>query len=380
MQRLVSQFYLRARALGGVCVAIAIALTASGTAPRATSQGQTRAFLIVRSDLGVHYGKFEDECPQGFEMTVEDGYLATKTPAERERLLRPENAKEYATGWKEDFITGPGGENVCNNPKSFMNDAHHPAYRGVKGSVAFGLNLDGTRDGAATVSSCGHQKFTGVDGEAGVDNQLFRAVGCAKNVRGLGPPPNPVRIDPFLMVISGIDNERNDDHVDVGIYSSDDTPLQGSDGQALPHQTLGISANPRWRATVAGRIVDGQVTTDRVEAINLHHVLPTWGPLGTNYDFEFHGARLKVSIQPDGTLMGVLAGYRPIENIFTVGRCCKGTASVANTDCASEHKTLAAMADGYPDPETGKCTMISSASNIKGIPVFIASTQKSNSN
>ena len=43
------------------------------------------------------------------------GYLATKTPAERERLLKPENAKRYAKGWKDDFITGPGGENVCNN-------------------------------------------------------------------------------------------------------------------------------------------------------------------------------------------------------------------------------------------------------------------------
>jgi hypothetical protein len=32
---------------------------------------------------------------------------------------------------------------------------------------------------------------------------------------------------------------------------------------------------------------------------------------------------------------------------------------------------MAKFADGYPDPETGQCTMISSASNMKGIPVFI---------
>ena len=285
--------------------------------------------------------------------------------------IHPENAKEYASGWKNDFITGPGGENVCNNPKSFMNDPQHPAYRGVKGTVAYGLNLDGTPDGAATAATCGHQKFAGVNGEAGVDNQLYRAVGCAKNVRGLGAPQNPVRIDPFLIEISGIDDPNSDDHVDVGIYSTDDTPIQGSDGRALPNQTLGITRNPRWRATVAGRLVNGQLTTARAEAINLHHVLPTWGPLGTDYDFEFHGARLRMAIGADGTLEGVLAGYRPIENIFTVGRCCKGTASTANTDCASEHKTLAKLADGYPDPQTGACTMISSASNFKGIPVFV---------
>jgi hypothetical protein len=352
-------------------LALVLLITGGNTFRAAVAQGQSRAFLIVRTDLGVHYGEFKDECPQGFEMTVEDGYLATKSPAERERLLKPENAKEYASGWKNDFITGPGGENVCNNPKSFMNDPRHPAYRGVKGSVAYGLNLDGTPDGAATATTCGHQKFTGTDGEAGVDNQLYRAVGCAKNVRGLGPPANPVRVDPFLIEVSGIDDPKNDDHVEVGVYSTDDTPIQGSDGQALPNQTLGITRNPVWRATVAGRIVNGQLTTDRVEVINLHHVLPTWGPQGTNYYFEFHGARVRMSFQQDGTVAGVLAGYRPIENIFTVGRCCKGTASTANTNCASEHKTLALMADGYPDPETGKCTMISAASNFKGIPVFV---------
>ncbi|MEQ1761067.1 MAG: hypothetical protein ABL986_22395, partial [Vicinamibacterales bacterium] len=65
----------------------------------------------------------------------------------------------------------------------------------------------------------------------------------------------------------------------------------------------------------------------------------------------------------------------PLDNICTGARCCKGTASTANNDCASEHKTLVALADGFPDPATGQCTMISSASNLKGIPIFLASRQ-----
>jgi hypothetical protein len=360
--------------MAGALAALAIGTLVVGERPftAAAPQGSSRAFLIVRSDLGIHYGDNAEECPDGFEMTVEDGYLALKTPEERERLLRPENAREYANGWKNDFITGPGGENVCNNPKSFINDPRHPPYRGVKGRVAYGLNLDDTKDGAATKSTCGHQKFTGVNGEAGIDNQLYRAVGCAKNVRGLGAPANPVRIEPFVIEVSSIDDARNDDHVEVGIYSTYDTPLQGSDGRALPNQTLGITRNPRWRANVAGRIANDQLTTDRLEVIRLHHLMATWGALGTDYDFEFHGAKLRMTLEADGTLSGVLAAYRPIDNIFTIGRCCKGTASTANTNCAAEHKTLALFADGYPDPETGACTMISSASNFKGIPVFVA--------
>jgi hypothetical protein len=371
---------MRRRTSGVLAVLGVGVLVSSSTTFRAAPDGQSRAFLVVRSDLGIHYGNFEEECPQGHEKTVEEGYLALKTPAERERLLRPENAREYANGWKNDYITGPGGENVCNNPAAFMSDPRHPAYHGVKGTTAHGLNLDGRVDGAATSNSCAHQDFTGVNGEAGVDNQLYRAVGCSKNVRGLGPPANPVRIDPFLIQIRGIDDVKNDDHVEVTIASTDDLPIQGSDGRALPHQTLGVTTNPAWRATVAGRIVDGQVTTDRVDVIRLRHVLPTWGAQGTNYAFEFHGARLRLAIEPDGSLSGVLAAYRPIDNIFTVGRCCKGTASTANTNCAAEHKTLALMADGYPDPETGKCTMISSASNIRGVPVFISSAPSGRSN
>ena len=359
--------------LAGMPVALGLALLLTGgNTFRAAPQGQTRAFLIVKSDLGIHYGKFEEDCPQGFEMTVEEAYLATKTSQERERLLRPENVKEYMNGWKNEFITGPGGENVCNNPKSFMNDPKHPPQRGVQSKVAYGMSLDGTSDGRSTKNTCGHQKFAGVSGEPAIDNQLYRAIGCSKMWRS-NTPYAGAWVDPFLIEIRGLDDPKNDDHVEVGIYSTDDTPIQGSDGQALPNQTLGLTRNPRWRTTVAGRIVDGQLTTDSVEAINLHHVLPTWGALGTNYDFEFHGARLKLSLQQDGTISGVLAAYRPVENIFTVGRCCKGTASTANNDCASEHKTLAMLADGYRDPDTGQCTMISSATNLKGIPIFIAS-------
>jgi hypothetical protein len=345
-------------------------LIAGGNAFRAAPQGETRGFLIVKSDLGIHYGPFEEDCPLGFEKTVEEAYLATKTPAERERLLRPENAKEYARGWKEEFITGPGGENVCNNPKSFLNDPRHPPYRGVSTKVAYGMNLDGTPDGRATAKTCAHPKFIGVNGEPAIDNQLYRAVGCSKMHRSTGPMTRAY-IEPFLIEIRGLNDPKHDDHVEVGIYSTDDTPLQGPDGNALPNQTLTMTRNARWRTTTAGRIVDGVLTTDVIDALYLRWVLSTWGLFGQAYEYEFRGAGFRMSLEPDGTLKGLVAMYRPIENIFTVGRCCRGTASTANNDCASEHKTLVMMADGYPDPETGQCTMISSASNLMGIPVFI---------
>jgi len=358
----------------GIVTALGLGLlVAGGGVFHAEPKGRTRTFLLVKSDGGQLHRNFEEECPDGVEMTVEEGYLATKTPAERERLLKPENAREYANGWKNDYITGPGGENVCNNPKSFLNDPRHQPYHGVKGKTSYGMNLDGTTDGRKTANTCAHPKFTGVDGEQAVDNQLYRAVGCKKQA-GVGEAEAGNK---YLIEIRGLDDPKNDDHVDVGFYGTDDVPIQGSDGRTLPNQTLGITKNPRWRATVAGRVVDGVLTTDTIPALYFRWVMPTWGALGQAYEYEFYHARYRMSLQPDGTLKGMMAAYRPIENIFTVGRCCKGTASTANTNCASDHKTLVMMADGDPDAETGKCTTISSAMNFTAIPVFIAATDQS---
>jgi len=186
-----------------VALGLGLALIAGGNVFRAAPQGQTRAFLILESDMGLLYAPMEQECPQGFEMTVEETFLSQQTPAERERLLRPENGKELASHWKGEFMRGPGGENICNNPKSFMNDPRHPVFRGTASKVAYGMNLDGTPDGRATANTCGHQKFAGVSGEPGIDNQLYRAVGCSKLARSTMPQTKQV-LDPFVIEIRGL--------------------------------------------------------------------------------------------------------------------------------------------------------------------------------
>jgi len=372
MHHLTSRMSRRSRRTGGLLVALGLALLViGGSTFRAAPQGQTRAFLITQSDLGMHYGKFEEECPQGFEMTVEEAYLASKTPEERARLLRPENAKEYGKGWKDDFITGPGGENVCNNPKSFAGDPRHPAVKGIQSKVAFGLNLDGTPDGRATAVTCGHAKFEGLNGDAAVDNQLYRAAGCSKRYRGAGENVQPgAGLDPFIIELRGVDNPENDDLVEVGIYSIDDVPIQAQTGGYLPYQTFHASTNPRWRNETKGRIVNGELVTD-VKDVYLRWRIATLGQFGEASENEFRRARLKLHLDANGDVTGLLGGYRPLTNISTSGYCCKATASTANIDCASEYKTFALMADGDPDPETGQCTTISAAHKLTGIPSFL---------
>ena len=242
-----------------LCLAAALGLAASGgRVAAAAGKGNTKGFLITRSAQAFTYDAMEIDCPLGFELTTEEGFLATLTPAERERLLRPENAKEYGYRWREEYITGPGGENVCNNPKSFLTDPRHPAYRGVQSTVAYGLNLDGTTDGGATSNSCTHKKFEGLSGEAAVDNQLFRALGCSKSWR-LQPDSGGRYFDSYLIEVRGLDDLRNDDHVEVGIYSTEDVSMRSQTGAHLPNQEpprdaespladRDAGADRRWRA------------------------------------------------------------------------------------------------------------------------------------
>ncbi len=365
----------------GLLLAVAVCVAASGGPLGAAAEGETRGFLITGSANAFHYGPMEVDCPLGFERSVEENWLATLLPAERERLQRPENAQEYAQSWKDDFITGPGGENVCNNPKSFLTDPRHPPFRGVQSSVAYGLNLDGTADGQATANSCEHPKFDGLNGEPAVDNQLYRALGCVRvydgdlRTRG-GDTPAEQRtrrsLNLYLIELRGLDDPQNDDDVEVGIYSTEDLSQRSSAGTELPHQSFRVTSNPRWRTETKGRIVDGVLTTDVIEVLYLSWQIPTTGAFGQASEHEFRDLRLQVSLRPDGTMSGIMGGYRPIENITTEGRCCKSMASVANHDCASEHKTFVAMADGHPDRANGgQCTTISSAQRVEGIPAFV---------
>jgi len=369
-----------------ILMTVVLGVAARGGQSLTAAEGETRGFLITKSADAFHYGPMEVDCPIGFEATVEENFLATLTTAERDRLQRPENAEEYGRTWKNDFITGPGGENVCNNAKSFMDDPRHPPYLGVQSELAYGLNLDGTIDGRATPNSCAHPKFEGLNGEPAVDNQLYRALGCVKvydigTIRqaidaGEDKPAVHWRrtrrdLDLYLIELRGLDDLRNDDDVEVGIYSTADLSMISEAGTDLTRQSFRATSNPRWRTQAKGRIVDGVLTTDVIEVMYLSWKIPTTGPFGQASEHEFRDVRFRVSLQADGTMTGIMGAYRPIENISTEGRCCMAMASAANHDCASEHKTFVAMADGYPDPLTGQCTMISAAQRVEGIPAFV---------
>ena len=348
----------------------------------ANSDGETLGFFVTQFAIAMHYGDFASDCPDGLSPTTDEGYLLTQSPGERARLLKPENALELEHKWKVEYTTGPNGEDICRNPRSFLDDLRHPVHKLVQSKVSYGMNLDGDSDGAPTSMTCRHENFAGVDGEAGVDNQMYRIMGCAKAWRGSPEFGGDMAIKynaymkdglhNYLIELRGVNDRQNDPEIEVGIFSTEDKSLLSGAGEHLPFQTFAVTQNPRWRHVVRGRIEDGIIRTDTVDTLTLNWFSALNGPFGAANEYEFHRAQLKLELKPDGTLKGILGAYLPLEATSAQARNGgKGVATNGNRNCASEYKSMAVYADGFPDPKTGQCTMISMANDIAAIPAFV---------
>lgn len=361
----------------------AAALVMALPAPtRAADDGETLGFLVVNFAPAVYRGDFASDCPEGLSPTTDEGFLLTQTPAERTRLLKPENAKELEHKWKIEYTSGPNGEDICRNPRSFIDDPRHTLNKPVQSNIAFGMDLDDSADVAATPVSCAHQTFTGVDGEIGVDNQLYRAMGCAKAWRGTEATGAEMQIKynaymkdglhNFLIELKGVNDRRNDPEVEVGFYSTEENQLLSADGGHLAHQTFTVTRNQRWHNITKGKIIDGVLTTDMLDYLTLDWFSALNGPFGAANEYAFRRAKLRLELLPDGTLKGILGGYLPVETTSAQARNGgKGVATNGNRNCASEYKSMLFYADGFPDPVTGQCTMISMAQDVVAVPAFV---------
>lgn len=374
-----------ARRRAGVALAAAAALAttsfvapAVGEAPSGLPQVPANGevgFLVSRFAMPIVPGL--EPCPDGLALNVREAYLEGLPPAEKERLLRPENEPELTQRWKASVV-GPGGANVCTNPEMFPD---RPLIRTVRHATGWGMDLDqgGNED------TCAHEEFTDPHGKTGIDNQEYRTMGCWPMVRGYdGTGGDTLRgYDQFfasgewtqVLLIQGIDSMERDDDVTVIYANTPDRPVVDSTGKFLAGASFAISDKaPRNRNVLKGRIVNGVLETVPQDVV----LTQTWGQggardiRGNRTKFTFRKARLQLTFHPDGTLSGMLGGYRPVFEIFqspAIGGI--GAATSAGIDCAAQLATLKKMADGIRDPQTGQCTAVSSAMRISAIPAFV---------
>lgn len=292
----------------------------------------------------------ESECPRGFN----DG------PREQFEQLYPahETMSVEQTQLKQEIQTW----HPSDDPDGFE-------FLEVEGQLSWGLDLDET---------VGPEDFEHPDGGRGIDNQVYRAVGCIIGFRG----PDGVefifqnkaivdeRFNRMMIEVVGVDSLEDDNEVQVMLYRGLDRLLTDATGEkVMPGGTQRIDR--RWGKTLiretAGRIENGILTTDPIAEV----VIP-WQNLRVPSVHVFRDLRFQLKLGPEEAT-GLMAGYADVDTFYYQLIRNDSTHHLSNGQISgiSLYRALRRLADAYPDPETGHNTAISTALDVKMTQVFI---------
>lgn len=353
---------------------VPLALAAGLLAPPALAAGKTFGFVVTTWNRGIYESKFFDECPEGFNPSYDE--IWWKGLSKEDRAKYTDNGlKSRLDRYFNAIRRGPNGEDVCMNPTAVKD----PPLKLAEGPVAYGMDLDGGKDAP---KSCPHQEFTGVDGTPGVDNQLFRVLGCVYGFRSFGQyeaNENENRKSNgkgvTLIEVSDVDDPRNDDAVKVSFYRAIDQYVLDASGKFTPWSSYRVDTadgKPRYASTLKGRIKDGVLTTDAGD-VNL----PFYG----NYTYmnqRIRDFRLRLEISLDAVSgKGMAAGYYDVDQLLFYVGGIGPIHSSGMANCPAIYAAAHEQADGYPDPKTGRCTALSSAFNFSVVSAFIVHPQAS---
>ncbi|MGE0447310.1 MAG: hypothetical protein AB7P99_18950, partial [Vicinamibacterales bacterium] len=255
-------------------------------------------------------------------------------------------------------------------------DSFSSSYREVKGKTAIGLDLDGKADAA---------DFVGTEGEKGIDNQLYRAIGCTRLFRAPDGTfahftnmwVREFNYNRILFELTDVDSLENDSDVTVSMYRGKDkliTDATGANIIAGGSVRVDDRFGKRFMSRTKGRIENGVLITEPVD-INYPWAVFIARP---GY-YEIKGARLKVTLAPSGeSAEGVLGGYADIETWYQqlVRSWSTHHSSYGGLSQPSLYRVLYRLADGYPDAK-GANTAISSSIAIKLVQTFIEHPNRS---
>lgn len=333
---------------------------------RAANASTTLGYVVSYFWHAMPLDAAELECPQGFAQPPKPSDykdlepFKSMDPAELQRIS--ENQQERI---KYMRFRGPTKADMCKQPWLEPNR-----------TMPIGQNrrLNGIDlDGGKAIPGCAHGDMVSPDGRAGIDNQYSRVMTCIARRRPGGGMrefyTEAIRNGDYTLLIqlSGVDDLKQDDDIELLVTTSDDLMTKTADGKnVVQNLSFTPTFNPAYTTRFKGRIVDGFVLTDRQDM----HVPAARIP--NQAEVTYRNATLRLQIQADGTLKGVLGGYLKIADAFM--RQDPSTEQVAGPfSCPAFYNALVSMADAEPDSQSGKCTSLSAGWEIEAVPAFLVS-------
>ncbi len=338
-------------ALSGAVFGAGNALAEDDVASAVLKDGKIGYVLTNRYWAVYQTPEGKTECPQGFN----DG------PREQFALLFPDDGTKRTLMEtqlaRESEVYFPG---TSKEP--------YPFYE-AQGNTAIGLDLDG---------KTGAEDFVSPEGDEGIDNQLYRALGCVAGYRG---PDGAIYhfenaymqsygVNRLMFEITGVDDLVNDDDVTVTTYRGLEdlmTDASGKDFAAGGTQRVDARWGKRFIQEFKGKIVDGVLTT---EAKDLG--IP-WSETFSTHSIQWvKDVRFNLKLTPQGA-EGLMGGYVDVDNwnLRFVRSWSTHHSSYGQVSAPSVYRALTRLADAYPDPETGKNTAVSAAMQVKFTQVYI---------
>ena len=353
----------RAELVGAGLAAAALALVLGG-APVAAS-AETRGYVISM----VHTATWgnTDTCPQGDN----GGLTALKVRRLVRRGFSEAEARAILAGGGVDAdgnrvpineLPRLDGREV--NPGNVPVLVSDPQIRTAQGRFAHGFNLNGVVEPDAFEDPA--------SGELGVDNQMWRALGCFE-VYQVRRPVRPYNEDiawdtaldampAWLMSVSGPDLDRGGE-VTVTFDRALNVAMRDARGGVLSAATYVVDPDPRSHSVFAGRIEDGVLTIEPGD-------FSIQGESQFYAILRFTGTRLRLEMADDGSASGIIGGYQPWRDYFHY-LAIRGEEN-AQVDLPGVYYAMKRLADGVPDPDTGENTAISAAYFLEAVPAFHA--------
>ena len=309
-----------------------------------------------------------DNCPNGqnagtFE--YRERQLVAKGYTEEEaRKMLIESSREELKDLLSDHIQHAGKEvHVYNMPMSIP-DTH---IETVAGKFAYGFDLNGRVDS---------EDFEDPETlHRGIDNQLWRAVGCFKDY-DFSLPTRPFyeqamwdamigSMPAWVIMIAGEDLSR-DGPVTVTLNKALTHFERNASGGALVNATYVIDPNPRSYNVFQGKLKEGLIT---VEPSDLR--LEGESPFLTEVNLD--DAQLRLKLENNGDLTGFVGGYQRWMEFYFMYASYGGDCTVP--DRPGLYHALKRLADADPDPATGQNESISATYRIEAVPAFLANLE-----
>lgn len=249
-----------------------------------------------------------------------------------------------------------------------------PKLHVVTGRYAYGFNLDGR-------PALAPRKFEDPQThDAGVDNELFRVLGCVRVFRGTleSPPTYWTYIwgqlkdsqPAWLITVSGADLSKEGE-VTVTFDRALEHLRSNIDGTPRADSTYRIDPDPRSHNEFRGYLRAGEITLVKPGTQSIHLLE---NPL-LMHEWRMAKVHMRLRLKSDGTIEGFVGGYQPWGDLYWAFAAPGASEEPEVTgDLVGIYYLFKSHADGEPDPATGQNSAISAAYHLQGVPAFVETT------